>query len=113
MSYQYNLGIRFSNIARKHKLRTALKYPDGKCIDYNYLDETSNQLGKYLINRNFRKGDVIAIFNEKSSTAYSLMLACLKTGIIYTNLDISSPWARLEKIINSCRPSAVFFDKKE
>jgi D-alanine--poly(phosphoribitol) ligase subunit 1 len=113
MSYQYNLGIKFSNIARKHKLKTALKYPDGKCIDYTYLDELSNQLGKYLINKNFHKGDVIAIFNDKSSTAYSLMLACLKTGIIYTNLDISSPWTRLEKIINTCKPSAIFFDKKE
>ncbi len=38
------------------------------------------------------------------------MLACLKTGIIYSNLDVGSPWPRIEKITNTCEPKAVFLD---
>ena len=113
MEYQYNLGIRFYEVAAMHAKRTALKYPDGTCVEYERLNELSNQIGKFLIDKGIGKGDVVAIFNEKSKLAYSLMLACLKTGVIYTNLDVSSPWARLEKIINNCGPKAIFFDLEE
>jgi D-alanine--poly(phosphoribitol) ligase subunit 1 len=113
MFYPYNLGIQFSDVAHRSRTRTALRYPDGRNFTYGELDQVSNQLGYFLIERGFIKGDVVAIFNEKSFLAYSLMIACLKTGIIYTNLDISGPWARLEKIINTCQPKGVFFDCQE
>lgn len=112
MSYQYNLGLHFYQIAELYKARTALKYPDGKSYCYKELNEFSNQLGRFLLSSNISKGEVIAIFNEKSYTAYSLMLACLKTGIIYTNLDVSSPWLRIERIIKTSQPKAVFFDQE-
>lgn len=110
MAYQYNLGLYFYQIAESYKAKTALKYPNEKRYVYAELNELSNQLGRFLLNNNISKGDVIAIFNEKSYTAYSLMLACLKTGIIYTNLDVSSPWHRIERIIATSQPKAVFFD---
>jgi D-alanine--poly(phosphoribitol) ligase subunit 1 len=113
MSYPYNLGIRFYDIAKKFRTKTALKYPDGKYFNYGYLDELSNQFAYFLTEKGIAKGNVIAIFNEKSYLAYSLMLGCLKSGVIYTNLDISSPWPRLERIINACQPRAVFFDTQE
>jgi D-alanine--poly(phosphoribitol) ligase subunit 1 len=90
--------------------RTALKYPDGSVVSYSVLNETSNKLAHFLLNQNLRRGDVVAIFNEKSSLSYSLMLATLKTGIIYTNLDLSSPWPRIEKILRTCEPKAIFID---
>jgi D-alanine--poly(phosphoribitol) ligase subunit 1 len=113
MRYSYNLGILFSEIAKQNGNKTALRYPNGKCYDYRSLDEFSNQFGHFLIGRGISRGDVIAIFNEKSVLGYSLMLACIKIGVIYTNLDLSSPWTRLGKIINNCLPKAVFFDKDE
>jgi D-alanine--poly(phosphoribitol) ligase subunit 1 len=112
MTYGYNLGVYFYQKTEAYKERIALKYPNGKCYDYTELNELSNQLGRFLLNSNISKGDVIAIFNEKSYTAYSLMLACLKTGIIYTNLDVSSPWRRIERIITTSQPKAVFFDQE-
>jgi D-alanine--poly(phosphoribitol) ligase subunit 1 len=113
MSYQYNLGIQFYEIAKEHGNKTALKYPGGLCVDYSSLNELSNQIGAFLTLNGIQRGDVVAIFNEKSIRAYSLMLGCLKRGIIYTNLDVSSPWPRLEKIIKACQPKAVFFDRQE
>ncbi|THU41538.1 D-alanine--poly(phosphoribitol) ligase [Niastella caeni] len=113
MHYQYNLGLGFYNIAEKHQSKTALRYPDGASYSYAEINQLSNQIARFLIQNNLSAGDVVAIFNEKSVFAYSLMLACLKTGIIYTNLDVSSPWARIEKILNTCLPKAVFFDREE
>jgi D-alanine--poly(phosphoribitol) ligase subunit 1 len=110
MIYPYNLGIKFYDIANEHGRNIALKYPDGLSLDYSSLNELSNQFAAFLSLNGIEKGDVVAIFNEKSIWAYSLMIACLKRGIIYTNLDVSSPWPRLEKIINSCQPKVVFFD---
>ena len=112
MEYRYNLGLAFYGVAAKFDAKTALKYPDGKSLGYSELNELSNQLGRLLLDNGLVKGDVIAIFNEKSPLAYSLMLASLKTGIIYTNLDVSSPWQRVEKILLNCQPRAIFFDQQ-
>ena len=111
MSYQFNLGIAFHAVAEKNPFKVAIRYPDGDSYSYSSLDQLSNQIVGFLLNANIQKGEVIAIFNEKSIHAFSLMLACLKTGIIYTNLDVSSPWSRIEKIIGNCQPRAVFFDQ--
>src|SRR4051812_31102173 len=113
MDYHYNLGIKFSAVAEKYGSKTAIRYPGGKSHSFAELDAASNQLAKYLKSRAVYSGQVVAIFNEKSFLAYSLMIACLKIGAIYSNLDITSPWARLHKILDTCKPSIVFFDKEE
>ena len=58
------------------------------------------------------RGDVIAIANTKKVNSFALMLACIKIGVIYTNIDIDGPQKRLEKIFNICKPSIVFADKE-
>jgi D-alanine--poly(phosphoribitol) ligase subunit 1 len=112
-TYQYNLGLKFYAVSADHGTRIALHYPDGSNITYTELNSLSNRIARYLINNGIEKGDVIAIFNEKSVYAYALMLACLKTGVIYTNLDVSSPWARVKKIIDTCKPVAIAFDQPD
>ncbi|HLY70463.1 MAG TPA: AMP-binding protein [Puia sp.] len=110
MYYNYNLGKLFYEISKQYSRKTALKYPDGTLIKYSHLNQLSNQLAQFLVQKGFQKNQVIAIFNEKSYFGYALMLACLKFGIIYTNLDVTSPWARVKKILEVCKPAAVFFD---
>jgi D-alanine--poly(phosphoribitol) ligase subunit 1 len=112
-TYKYNLGLELYATANTYAERTALRYPDGEELSYTALNSLSNQWGRYLKNKGLRKGDVIAIFNEKSLHAYALMLACLKTGVIYTNLDITSPWARVQKILTTCEPALIFMDQEE
>jgi D-alanine--poly(phosphoribitol) ligase subunit 1 len=112
MGYQYNLGKKFYEVSDNHPNNIALKYPGGISLDYKGLNQLSNQLARFLLHQGLCKNDVIAIFNEKSIFGFSLMLGALKAGIIYTNLDISSPWARIEKILNICKPDAVFFEDK-
>jgi D-alanine--poly(phosphoribitol) ligase subunit 1 len=109
--YVYNLGLKFKKVAKDFAGKIALKYPGGDQYTYKQLDALSDQWAGFLLQNQFRQGDVIGIFNEKSIQGYALLIACLKTGIVYTNLDSSSPWLRLQKIIDNCRPKAVFYDE--
>ncbi len=90
--------------------KPALKYPSGDNFTYLQINNLSNRIAGFLLSRGVAKNDVIAIFNDKSPYAFSLMIACIKIGAIYTNLDTISPWQRLEKIINTCLPRIIFFD---
>lgn len=109
-NFPYNLGLLFYKVAGDHADQTALKYPSGQNITYSELNLLSNKIAVALLAKEIKKGDVVAIFNEKSFYAWSLMLACLKVGAIYTNLDTTSPWPRLQKILNTCLPKIIFFD---
>lgn len=113
VKYCYNLGLSFYAISDTHSQRPALKFPDGEVITYHSLNSLSNQIARFLLHEGLVKGDVIAIFNQKSVYAYSLMLACIKIGAIYTNIDISSPWLRNEKILRTCMPKIVFIDGQD
>jgi D-alanine--poly(phosphoribitol) ligase subunit 1 len=108
--YNYNLGLQFYSVSETFSKNVALRFHNGAKISYNELNEVSNQIANYLLKSGLKQGDVLAIFNDKSLNGYAFILACLKIGVIYTNLDPESPWARLEKILNTCEPSIICFD---
>ena len=108
--YIYNIGTFFTEVADEHAAKTALKYPDGTTISFQELDALSNRVAHFLVSKGFVKGDVIAIFNNKSPLGYACMLAALKTGIVYANLDLTSPYQRIKKIIERCAPKLILFD---
>lgn len=110
MGYIYNTGLLFSKIAGKNAGRTALKYPDGATVTYEQLNSLSNRIAHYFAAHGLKSGDVIAIFNNKSPIGYACMLAALKTGIIYTNLDLTSPYQRIKKIAERCKPKLLLYD---
>ncbi len=109
-TYNYNLGIQFYTVAASFSKNVALRFPEGVEVSYAELNSLSNQLARLLLQRGLKQGDVLAIFNDKSKYGYALILACLKTGIIYTNLDNNSPWTRIDKILNTCQPRLICFD---
>ncbi|MEJ5755947.1 AMP-binding protein, partial [Salmonella enterica] len=88
----------------------ALKYPNGDFVSYDDLNRLSNRIANYFTEKEILKGQVVAIFNDKTPYGYASMLACLKLGLIYANLDITSPWSRLEKILSNSSPSVVCMD---
>lgn len=108
--YVYNVSVKFQEVVKQFSGKVALHYPEGKSYTFLELDDLSDRLADFLWKKELRSGDVIAILNEKSVYGYALMIACLKTGVIYTNLDSSSPWLRLQKILSTCTPKAVFCD---
>lgn len=54
-------------------------------------------------------GNVVAVYLPKSIEAIVADLAILYSGNAYMNLDIKSPWARTERILDTIRPALVVY----
>jgi D-alanine--poly(phosphoribitol) ligase subunit 1 len=106
--YHYNLGLNFYSVAEKYAGKPALITEDGTHYSYKELNEKSNRIAGYLTKLGLKQGDVICLFNDRSFSGFCMMLACLKTGIIYANLDPASPVERLKRMLNTCNPKKVF-----
>lgn len=109
-AYTYNLGQLFSKVAEENANEIAIKTIEGNHFAYQELEVLSNKLAHFLLTENLQKGDVIAVLNNKTAFSYAIMLACLKTGIIYTNLDPKSPVERFSKMIDKCEPKVLFYN---
>lgn len=109
-NYIYNLGQAFKSVALQFGDKVALQFSPSEKYTFHQLDGLSNQWSRFLRDRKIHEQDVVAILNEKSLSSFALMLGCIKAGIIYTNLDASSPKARLNKILDRCQPKIVFSD---
>jgi D-alanine--poly(phosphoribitol) ligase subunit 1 len=108
MAFVSNLGIAFQGVAREYSRRIALSYPaSGEQTSYGELNLLADRIAGVLSAKGLRQGHVAAMFHDKSPVAYAAMLACLRLGIVYTNLDADSPWERLRRILGSCQPSVI------
>lgn len=108
MTFVSNLGIAFDQVVQQHRDSIALLYPDtGRRITYWELNLLVDRVADNLRIKGLHQGQVAAMFHNKSPEAFAAMLACLRLGIIYTNLDPDSPWERLQKILDTCRPAVV------
>jgi D-alanine--poly(phosphoribitol) ligase subunit 1 len=110
--YIYNLGLLFYRIASEHPDRPAIRFSETEISTYRDINILSNRIARYLLDSGTNKNDVIGIFNNKSKESYALMLACLKIGAVYVNLDGSSPLERLNKIIQRCKPVLLAYDSE-
>jgi D-alanine--poly(phosphoribitol) ligase subunit 1 len=106
MGSAWNLGLKFREIATASANRPALRF-DSAIVTYGELDQLSNQIAQLLCSQGLRRGEVVAIFHDKSAVGFAAMLACLKAGLIYTNLDPDSPWERIRKILETCEPAII------
>jgi len=110
--YNHNIGLFFNDVLAKHSSETALRYSQHH-YTYGDLSSLINRLTCILLHRDLKCGDVIAIGNSKQPMSYALMLASLKLGIAYVNLDLESPTHRNIKILQTCNPSILFYDDAE
>jgi D-alanine--poly(phosphoribitol) ligase subunit 1 len=103
-----NLGLAFQEVVRLHSQRTALIYAaTAEKITYGELNQMAGGIARALLAKGIRRGQVAAVFHDKSPAAFAAMLACLRLGVVYTNLDPDSPWERLHKILGTCQPSVI------
>ena len=110
MAYHCNLGRAFEHIAAIHARRPALAIGPGQSVSYGELDRCASQLANWLKAQGLRRRDVLALFNGKSMEGFALMLAALKLGAAYVNLDDQNPARRLGKILSTCQPRLVVSD---
>ena len=105
--YHFNLASFFEETTSKHFARNALIFEDST-YSYEQLNKDSSAMAQILIEEGLERGDIIAIAGSKEYASYALMLACIKTGVIYTNIDpeVSPKW--LSHIIEICHPKKIF-----
>jgi len=109
MNSDFNLASYFYNIVKKSSQNTALRYED-KNISYDELNILSNKIANYFLSIDIKTYDVVGIFNTKTIIGYAAMLACLKIGATYTNIDEENPLSRIEKILYNCKPKLLVSD---
>jgi D-alanine--poly(phosphoribitol) ligase subunit 1 len=102
--YEYNLGIRFQNIAESHTSKTAIWFSATDVTSYGKLNRLANQMARWMMERGLGIGEVVNISGVKSIHTVATMIACLKIGAPYSVLDPDSPVERLRKIVFTCRP---------
>lgn len=103
----YNLKDKFNNVVAENKEQTALKYENEE-YTYESLNSKAGQYAGYLKSLGFEQGDVLSIINTKEFDTYIIMLACLKLGIAYANLDEENPKVRIKQILKRCKSKGLF-----
>ena len=109
-TYVCNLGRAFSETAARNPDLPAIRIKPGHDVSYATLDALSDRLARWLMEWGIGPACVVALQNEKSLYGYASMLACLKVGAAYANLDPQNPVERLGRILSTCRPALILCD---
>ena len=112
IGYPYNAAILFKDVAVANASKAALRYADST-YTYAHLSQWVERLSGLLIASGCRQGDVVAIAHNKRPLSYALMLAALRLGVAYANIDVASPVARTSKILQVTQARLLFYDDRQ
>jgi amino acid adenylation domain-containing protein len=79
-------------------------------VTYRELDECSNALAHALIGRGVARGDRVMIFADNTVEAVVSFWAALKANAVVSIVNPSTKAAKLQYLINDCRPTALLTD---
>ncbi|MDO9419806.1 MAG: amino acid adenylation domain-containing protein [Herminiimonas sp.] len=105
----YNLSLYFSEVVTQYAAQPALRYAEHE-YSYTQLATLVDSLAQFLLDQGLCHGDIVAIANNKRPLSYALMLAAIKLGIAYVNLDVESPLARNSRILKVSGTALLFYD---
>jgi amino acid adenylation domain-containing protein len=80
---------------------------EGERLSYAQLERQSNRLARLLSERGLQRGERVCLLQPKSPAAIVSMLATLKAGGVYVPVDVASPAARVQRILDVAQPRAV------
>jgi D-alanine--poly(phosphoribitol) ligase subunit 1 len=112
MTFPYldNLHRAFACQASANAESPALVMGPREKVTYAALGQRSDYLACYLSSIGVGRGDVVGIFHSKKVDGYAVMLACLKIGAPYVNLDDDNPPDRLRRILETSQPRVLVAD---
>jgi amino acid adenylation domain-containing protein len=82
----------------------ALQY-DGQTITYKELNERSNRIAHYLIEKN--AGKLVGVYMDRSVEMVAAFLGILKSGAAYVPLDLSYPKERIEFMMSDTKMAVL------
>jgi len=92
--------------AERRPEQRAVVFED-RALTYAALEQVSNRLARALHNAGCERGDRVALLVPKSEKAILAIFATLKADCAYVPLDITSPPARLVRILSQCEPRCI------
>jgi amino acid adenylation domain-containing protein len=92
--------------AERHAAETALVLGPER-MSFAELEQESDRVAAQLVAHGCERGDRICLFLPKSPATTAAMLGVLKAGCAYVPIDLSSPAARLAKVVSSTEPALV------
>ena len=108
----FNLGLQFLEVANVSRDRPALRYADRE-YSYTILSQWVDSVAALLLSNGIQRGDVISIGHNKQPLSYALMLAALRLGVPYVNIDVASPLARNARILEVSGVKHLFYDDRQ
>ncbi|MBC3759106.1 amino acid adenylation domain-containing protein [Hyunsoonleella sp. SJ7] len=100
---------KFKNQVQKTPDNVALVFKK-ETLSYRSLDEKSNQVAQFLIQKGIKRGDIVAISLERSIEMMVCIYGILKAGAAYLPLDISTPSERLKFILKDAKAKILFYN---
>jgi len=103
---QYIHG-KFEEQVKLHLNRVAILDTDGATLTYSELNERSNRLARYLLNKKITSNQKVALYLSRSSSIIVSILSVLKIGATYIPLNPENPRARIDAILNDSQPDLI------
>ncbi|TCC97253.1 polyketide synthase [Pedobacter hiemivivus] len=85
---------------------------EGAPLTYRELNQRSNQLAHFLVQKNVLPNDRVAISTDRSIDTIIALLAIIKTGSAYVPIEISYPKDRIHFIAENSGAKYVLVSKK-
>ena len=87
----------------------ALRF-ENKTLTYKEFDDKSNQIARFLINKNIKKGDIVTVSMDRSLEMMICIYGTLKAGAVYLPVDIKIPEERLSFILKNAQSKVLFYN---
>ena len=101
-----NVISMFEKQAKENPYKTAIVFEDTK-ITYKELNEKSNILAHYLIQKGVKENDIVGIMLNRSIELAIGLLAILKTGATYLPIDPEYPQDRIRYMLEDSNSNLV------
>lgn len=85
---------------------------DGRPVTYRELDELSNQVCRFLLERGAAPESFIAFILDRADLVLAAVLGTLKAGCAYFPIDVDTPYERMKYMIDDSRSPALFFERR-
>ena len=105
----HNLAQLLAQVLTTFSKSPAIRYSEGD-LTFGELGDWIDSLASLLILKGLKRGDVIGIANTKHPLSFALMLAAIRIGVVYVNIDVASPPERTSRILGVCEPMFLFYD---
>ncbi|SDW66822.1 amino acid adenylation domain-containing protein/thioester reductase domain-containing protein [Marininema mesophilum] len=110
MPLQSSIQERFYQQVHNRPHAIAISTEDGS-YTYEEVNQYSNQIAHYLIEKGMQHSDVATIFLDRSVESILCMLGVLKSGGTYVPIDVKYPSERVSYILNDSKAKLILTNK--